>query len=89
MGCQDPAKSLPSSLPVARESDDSMCYMKFTLAKFFSDDPGNVGYLVGPPWFDAIADDIGSDNLAAQGVNYTASVNNFLEGGDPEGGPLM
>lgn len=30
---------------------------------------GNVGELVGPPFFQAVADIIGSDNVAVQGVS--------------------
>lgn len=50
---------------------------------------GNVGELVGPPFFDAVAADIGTDNLAVQGVDYSASIAGFLEGGDPTGSTLM
>ncbi|KKY15688.1 putative cutinase precursor [Phaeomoniella chlamydospora] len=46
---------------------------------------GNVGLLAGPPFFDALQKLIGSDNLAVQGVDYAASLEGYLEGGDPEG----
>jgi len=50
---------------------------------------GNVGSLAGPPFFSALATDIGESNLAVQGVNYSASIAGFLEGGDPTGSTLM
>ncbi|KAL2068818.1 hypothetical protein VTL71DRAFT_15156 [Oculimacula yallundae] len=38
-------------------------------------EPGNVGILVGPPFFDALKARIGGDSLLVQGVNeYVASV---------------
>jgi len=49
-------------------------------------EPGNVGILVGPPFFDALASLVGSSNLVIQGVNdYSASVAGYIEGGDPVG----
>lgn len=49
-------------------------------------EPGNVGVLVGPPLFDALDDKFGSSALTIQGVNdYSASVQGYLEGGDPNG----
>jgi hypothetical protein len=50
---------------------------------------GNVGSLAGPPFFAALATDIGSGNLAVQGVNYSADIAGFLEGGDPAGSQTM
>lgn len=50
---------------------------------------GNVGSLAGPPWFEAVANDIGAENLAVQGVDYPASIVGFLEGGDADGSTLM
>lgn len=47
---------------------------------------GNVGLLVGPPFFDALKAAMGgSAKLAVQGVDYPADVEGFLKGGD-EGG---
>ena len=50
---------------------------------------GNVGTLVGPPFFSALATDIGASNLAVQGVDYAADIVGFLEGGDPAGSQTM
>jgi hypothetical protein len=44
---------------------------------------GNVGALVGPPFFDAVKKALGPDvSLAIQGVDYPASVPGFLAGGE-------
>lgn len=46
---------------------------------------GNVGDLVGPPFFNDLDDLIGADNIAVQGVDYAATVEDYLIGGDLEG----
>ena len=46
---------------------------------------GNVGSLAGPPFFDALDTDLGTSNVALQGVDYAASIEGYLEGGDPAG----
>lgn len=53
-------------------------------------EPGNVGILVGPPFFDALRDKLGSANVAVQGVNnYNADINGYLAGGDAGGSKSM
>ena len=53
-------------------------------------EPGNVGILVGPPFFDALRSLVGSGNVNVQGVNdYSASVAGYIEGGDPVGSAEM
>ncbi|KAK0109727.1 hypothetical protein ONS95_002406 [Cadophora gregata] len=53
-------------------------------------EPGNVGILVGPPFFDALKAKVGSAALAVQGVNdYKASVVGYLAGGDVKGSVNM
>ncbi|KAF7712665.1 Cutinase [Penicillium ucsense] len=53
-------------------------------------EPGNVGVLVGPPLFDAMDDQFGSSAITVQGVNdYSASVQGYLAGGDPNGSAEM
>ncbi|KAI1004939.1 hypothetical protein K3495_g3280 [Podosphaera aphanis] len=46
-------------------------------------EPGNVGLVAGPPFFDAMAKSV--SDLAVQGVDYPASVPGFLVGGSPQG----
>ncbi|KUI61801.1 Cutinase [Cytospora mali] len=52
---------------------------------------GNIGEPtdVGPLFLDDLAALVGSGNLAAQGVNYSADVSGFELGGDPAGSALM
>ncbi|KAH9224558.1 putative cutinase, partial [Leptodontidium sp. 2 PMI_412] len=53
-------------------------------------EPGNVGILVGPPFFDALKARVGSAALAVQGVNeYKASIAGYLAGGDVNGSANM
>lgn len=55
-----------------------------------TDEPGSVGALAGPPFFDALSTALGSKTLSVQGVlPYGASVTEFLEGGDPVGAASM
>lgn len=51
---------------------------------------GNVGSLVGPPFFDAVKEQLGGKTLAMQGVNnYSATVTEYLQGGSPSGSANM
>jgi len=53
-------------------------------------EPGNVGILVGPPFFDALRSLVGGSALTIQGVNgYSASVDGYVAGGDPAGSAEM
>lgn len=51
---------------------------------------GNVGSLVGPPFFEAIKEQLGGRTLAIQGVNdYPATVTDYLQGGSASGSANM
>lgn len=50
---------------------------------------GNVGTLTGPPFFAALAQQMGEQNLAVQGVDYPADIPGFLIGGSPAGSQTM
>lgn len=50
---------------------------------------GNVGNIAGPPFFDALGQQVGAGNLAVQGVDYPASIAGFLAGGDADGSKAM
>ena len=52
-------------------------------------EPGNVGLVTGPPFFDALTAMIGSNSLDIQGVDYPASIEGFLLGGDATGSQTM
>ncbi|KAK0627529.1 cutinase-domain-containing protein [Immersiella caudata] len=51
---------------------------------------GNVGIIVGPEFFDAVAARLSTGStLAVRGIDYPASISGFLEGGDPDGSQKM
>lgn len=50
---------------------------------------GNVGALVGPPFFNALGLAIGDENVGVQGVEYPATVLGYLEGRDAEGAATL
>lgn len=50
---------------------------------------GNVGLLTGPPFFSALEQIMGKDNVAVQGVSYAADIDGFLQGGDDAGAEMM
>lgn len=53
-------------------------------------EPGNVGILTGPPLFEALGEQVDSSEITIQGVNdYSASVEGYLEGGEPAAGTEM
>jgi hypothetical protein len=52
-------------------------------------EPGNVGQIAGPPFFDALNTAMGAGNVAVQGVDYPADIPGFLEGGDKNGSVTM
>jgi len=52
-------------------------------------EPGNVGLVTGPPFFDALTAIIGSNSMEVQGVDYPASIEGFLQGGDATGSQTM
>lgn len=53
-------------------------------------EPGNIGILVGPPLVLALEALVGSSALTIQGVNnYAATIQTYLEGGDPNGSANM
>ncbi|KAK6435490.1 hypothetical protein LTR95_008322 [Oleoguttula sp. CCFEE 5521] len=50
---------------------------------------GNVGTIVGPPFFQALANSVGAGKIAVQGVDYPADIPGFNAGGDAGGSRLM
>ena len=51
-------------------------------------EPGNVGLVTGPPFFDALSEQLGNRSLAVQGVEYPATFAGFNLNGT-EGVPSM
>ncbi|KAH8680585.1 putative cutinase [Xylariales sp. PMI_506] len=72
-------------------TDGSTCGDVVVVFARGTDEPGNVGALVGPPFFDALRDALPSGKtLSVQGVDdYGATVTGYLEGGDPTGSTRM
>jgi len=54
-----------------------------------TDEPAPIGTIVGPPLESALTADLGGISLSFQGVDYSASIAGFLEGGDPAGSATM
>lgn len=52
-------------------------------------EPGNVGALAGPPFFNALGLALGDENIGVQGVNYAATILGYLEGGDAKGAETL
>ncbi|KAL8714552.1 MAG: hypothetical protein Q9220_001500 [cf. Caloplaca sp. 1 TL-2023] len=52
-------------------------------------EPGNVGTLTGPPFFNALDLAIGTQNVGVQGVPYLASIGGYLAGGDVGGSATL
>lgn len=50
---------------------------------------GNVGSFAGPPFFNALDLAIGAENVAVQGVDYPATIEGYLEGGDRGGASTL
>lgn len=50
---------------------------------------GNMGTIVGPPFADALISSFGTSAVAVQGVDYGATIPEFLEGGDPVGSATL
>lgn len=51
-------------------------------------EPGNVGLVTGPPFFDALSEQLGAKSLAVQGVEYPATFAGFNRNGT-DGVPSM
>ncbi|KAH8648168.1 cutinase [Tricladium varicosporioides] len=52
-------------------------------------EPGNVGVLAGPPFFDALTDMLGSRSVDVIGVDFNANIEGFVNGGDRQGSQNM
>lgn len=51
-------------------------------------EPGNVGVVAGPSFFSSLSSKVGGD-LLVQGVDYAATWDGALSGGDPTGSRKM
>ena len=70
-------------------TDGSPCKALTVIFARGTTETGNVGTICGPPFFQALYNDLGSSEVALQGVDYPADIQGFLEGGDPIGSQTM
>lgn len=54
-----------------------------------TNEDGNVGSIAGPPFFTDLWGTLGTANVTVQGVNYTADIAGYEEGGSPTGSTEM
>ena len=93
MGALSAALSNRSPSPFSKRQDDfsdtrnelSECKPVTVIFARGTIELGNVGSLVGPPFFNALDVAIGAENVGVQGVDYPATIEGYLEGGDPGG----
>jgi Cutinase len=71
------------------ESAASGCTKMTVIFARGTTEPGNVGLVTGPPFFDALSAMIGANSISVQGVEYPASIEGFLQGGDATGSQTM
>ena len=71
------------------ENGDSGCKAMTVIFARGTTEPGNVGLVTGPPFFDALSAIIGANSMEVQGVEYPASIEGFLLGGDATGSQTM
>ncbi|CAO2656490.1 Nn.00g052930.m01.CDS01 [Neocucurbitaria sp. VM-36] len=69
------------------EQNDSCADVTVIFARGTTE-PGNVGLVTGPPFFDALSEQLGNRSLAVQGVEYPATFAGFNLNGT-EGVPSM
>jgi hypothetical protein len=82
-------QGLATALGIQTEEDQLSCVAMSVIFARGTTEPGNVGVLTGPEFFTALEATVGAQNLAVQGVDYSASIDGFLEGGDPAGSQTM
>ncbi|KAL8832491.1 MAG: hypothetical protein Q9170_004862 [Blastenia crenularia] len=69
--------------------DGSPCKALTVIFARGTTETGNVGTITGPPFFQALYNDIGAPKVALQGVDYPADIQGFLAGGDDTGSRKM
>lgn len=81
--------TLAKTLGVDTTESESGCTAMTVIFARGTTEPGNVGLVTGPPFFDALKAMLGAKSVTIQGVNYGATIEGFLEGGEPDGGTIM
>ncbi|KAH7348496.1 cutinase [Rhexocercosporidium sp. MPI-PUGE-AT-0058] len=82
-------QGLGSLLAVDTTSSETTCAPMMVIFARGTTEPGNVGLVTGPPFFDALEAMMGADAVGVQGVEYSASITGFLQGGDAAGSAAM
>lgn len=90
-GAVEEAVALAQGFQTTRQDlEDGKCSDLLVIFARGTFEPGNVGALVGPPFFKELEGALGSSHtVAVQGVEYEATVADYLEGGDPNGSQVM
>lgn len=81
--------SLARALNVDTTQQESGCTAMTVIFARGTTEPGNVGLVTGPPFFDALDSMLGPAAVTIQGVDYGARIEGFLAGGDPAGSKMM
>ncbi|PBP15993.1 cutinase [Diplocarpon rosae] len=80
---------LAQTLGVATTVSQPACAEMMVIFARGTTEAGNVGLFAGPPFFQALEDMMGAGAVGVQGVAYGATVEGFLQGGDPTGSATM
>lgn len=90
------AAPAPRVLPVKRQytgvdtenqlTDGTPCRELTIIFARGTTEPGNVGTLAGPPFFQAVANMIGASNVAVQGVSLTSPMKKVMDTADSSQG---
>jgi len=82
-------QDLATTLAIQTTESETGCTAMTVIFARGTTEPGNVGVLTGPEFFDALNTILGAGAVTVQGVEYPASIAGFLEGGDPQGSQTM
>ncbi|PVH78152.1 carbohydrate esterase family 5 protein [Cadophora sp. DSE1049] len=82
-------QAIATTLAVDTTSSSATCAPMMVIFARGTTEPGNVGLFSGPPFFDALEAMMGVGAVSVQGVEYGASIEGFLQGGDPTGSAAM
>ncbi|KAI9054794.1 hypothetical protein LZ554_001941 [Drepanopeziza brunnea f. sp. 'monogermtubi'] len=73
-----------------KKTNQTICPAMSVIFARGTNEPGNVGFLTGPPFFAAIGEYMnGTNQLAIQGVDYEAQPAGFFAGGSQKGAAKM
>lgn len=82
-------QGIATTLGVDTTASSATCAPVMVIYARGTTEPGNVGLFSGPPFFDAMEAIMGAGTVSVQGVEYGASIEGFLQGGDPSGSVAM